>query len=467
MKNTICFTGFSGGELELLQAKAAGVADIWDCQFIAAGEKVLLAMSSASFEVVVANVHINDMSGAELLHHVGKLQPNTLRIAVGDLVEQNLVIDYIGGPHRFVARPFQPDELVSVIRRSLALDAWLASDLLRALLPKLTHLPGLPSTYFEVLKKIESPYSTVQEVGEVIANDPAVTVRLLQMVNSVAFSLAQKITDPVDAVALLGLETVKSLVLCLQVFNENELLARAGVSMEHLWDHSLTVAKTARQIMLQLTSAPRLANDAFTAGLLHDIGRIVMAINLPKDYAEIIKASRQLQSPLHIEEIRRFGVNHTQVGAYLLGVWGMPVGLVEAAALHHAPSHTATSEISILTAVHVGNVLAHEQSPGHGIPKPAFDVDYLVKLGLPTRVEEWLTLLKAERTAEVEAGEEALAAPVLKSKQVSEPTAAVVNQVAKAEVAAAAPSARPMNFFLVLTGLMVLVGLAIWLMVHH
>lgn len=92
-----------------------------------------------------------------------------------------------------------------------------------------------------------------------------------------------------------------------------------------------------------------------------------------------------------------FGVNHTQVGAYMLGLWGMPVGLVEAAALHHAPSHTATIERSILTAVHVANVLAYEQSSSSdAIPTPALDETYLSKLGLPIATEEWRKWLAGE-----------------------------------------------------------------------
>jgi hypothetical protein len=97
---------------------------------------------------------------------------------------------------------------------------------------------------------------------------------------------------------------------------------------------------------------------------------------------------------LHIEEIRRFGMNHTQVGAYLLGIWGMPVALVETAALHHAPSHTDTPEISVLTAVHAANVLAYAQRPPkNGIPLPPFDVEYLEKLGLPVDLNGWKKLL--------------------------------------------------------------------------
>ncbi len=168
----------------------------------------------------------------------------------------------------------------------------MSSDQIRSLAPKLRRLPSLPSAYFEVLKQVESSSATIQSVGEVIMRDPALTARLLQMVNSAAFALAQKVTDPMDAVSLLGMETVRSLVLCLQVFSQNDTAKQSGISLDQLWDHSLSVAEMAREITRFQTHDDLLAGEAFTAGLLHDVGRIVIASNLPKEYANTVKFAR-------------------------------------------------------------------------------------------------------------------------------------------------------------------------------
>ena len=100
MKNTLCFTGFAGHELEQLREQVSGLSAVWECDFLATGEAVLLAMAGKSYDVVVADVRLSDMSGAELLHHVGKLKSNTLRIAVGDLAEQNLSLLEAGPAQR-------------------------------------------------------------------------------------------------------------------------------------------------------------------------------------------------------------------------------------------------------------------------------------------------------------------------------------------------------------------------------
>ncbi len=290
--------------------------------------------------------------------------------------------------------------LLSVIQRSLALDAWLSTDELRSITPKLQRLPSLPSTYFEVLKQVESPSASVQNIGDVISRDPAVTARLLQVVNSAAFSLHQKVTDPIDAVSLLGVEMVKSLILCLQVFSQNDSAKRAGLSFDQLWEHSVQVARIAREITLIESRDARLANNAFTAGLLHDVGRIVLASNLPDDYAAVVATARKEGRPYYEAEMTRFGVTHSHVGAYLLGMWGMPAPLVEAAALHHVPTQSFTPEFSVLTAVHVADVLAHEQNPRKdGVPLPTMDLLHLKTLNLEDRPDAWRRALAGEEPA--------------------------------------------------------------------
>lgn len=402
MRKRICLAGFDGGELAALQAAMGGISGAWDCVFAPDMPAALAALQAAPCDAIVANMKLPDQSGAELLRQAHAAYPSTMRFIVGDVADQALIINCIGGTHQFIARPFHPPEVISTIQRALALDAWLSSDALRKLTPRLQRLPSLPSTYFELLKQIESPNANLESIAAVIARDPAVTARLLQMVNSAAFALGQKVTDPKEAVALLGIETVKSLVLCLQVFSQTDEAKQAGLAPEELWEHSLAVANIARQITLAQTAEARRANDAFTAGLLHDVGRIVLAANLPQEYAAIVAEARGKSRPLHDEEAAQLGVTHAQVGAYLLGLWGMPAPLVEAAAAHHAPSETAAREFSVLTAVHAANVFAHALSPKwDGLALPAIDDAHFAAIGLPDQPEQWRRLVKGEEAIKV------------------------------------------------------------------
>jgi HD-like signal output (HDOD) protein/ActR/RegA family two-component response regulator len=398
MKKRICFVDDESKALNALKQAMAGISGTWDCTFVSDAPAALAAMAAQPFDAVVTNMQIQGMNGAELLQEVGKLHPRTLRFVVGDVADQELIINCIGGTHQFIARPYNPQVLMSTVQRSLALDAWLSTDQLRALVPRLHRLPSLPSTYFEVLKQVESPGTSAQNIGEVIARDPVVTARLLQMVNSASLALSQKITDPVDAVSLLGMETVKSLVLCLQVFSQNDEAKKAGISFDRLWAHSFAVANIARKIIMFESGDTRMANDAFTAGLLHDVGRIVLASNLPVEYAAVIAAARKNVRALNDEEAAQLGVTHAEVGAYLLSLWGMPAPLVEAAALHHTPSHTFTNELSLLTVVHVANVFAHEHDTHNdGMPVSKLDMAHLDSLVLTNKLDAWRNMLAGEK----------------------------------------------------------------------
>jgi HD-like signal output (HDOD) protein len=407
MKKRICLVGFEDGNptaLDALKQAVSGISGTWETTFVQDANEALAALAAEPFDAVVTRMRLRGVNGAELLQQTGKLHPKTLRFVTGDVADQELVINCIGGTHQFIAEPCDPKTLIATVQRGLALDAWLSTEALQQLVPRLQRLPSLPSTYFEVLKQVESPNASVQNIGEVVSRDPAVTARLLQMVNSAAFALDQKVTDPVHAVSLLGMETVKSLVLCLQVFSQNEQAKQAGLSFDQLWRHSSAVAETARQITRAETRSARQANDAFTAGLLHDVGRILLATNLPKEYAAVIAAAREHGRALEAEESAQLGVTHAQVGAYLLALWGMPASLVEAAALHHVPSQTASREFSLLTAVHVANVFAHEQDQHAAGPSlPKLDAAYLSALGLATRPDAWRRALAGEAGPEVPA----------------------------------------------------------------
>jgi HD-like signal output (HDOD) protein len=396
MKKHICFAGFAEGEIDALQPSLATLGEAWECVFSPDAASALEALAAGPFDATVANLRPGGMDDSGLLHEAAIRHPRTLRIVLGDVADRELVVNSMGSAHQFISRPWKPRDLICIIERSLALDAWLSNDELRSFVPRLGKLPGMPATYFEVMKRAESPRSSVESIAEVIARDPALTARLLQMVNSPACGLTEKITSPAEAVSMLGLETVKSLVLCLQLFAQSSPTQVAGLSLDELWRHSFLVAKLAAKIVLRCMGNERMASDAYTAGLLHKIGQTVLATSLSSDYAAVIEAARKRKCPLQEVELEELGVTHNQVGAYLLGLWGMPLPLLEATALHHAPAAARSVEFSVLTAVHVANVLAHEETGKvNGLAMPKLDAEYLGTLELPRKVEAWRKLLAA------------------------------------------------------------------------
>lgn len=396
MKKRICFAGFGEEEFEALQPSLVTLDGVWDCVFSPDAASALDAMAAAPCDATVANLTARGINDSELLQQAAIRHPRTLRFVLGDVMDRELIVNCMGVAHQFISRPWKPPELVSIIERSLALDAWLSNDKLRAFVPRLGKLPSLPATYFEVLKKAESPDSSVDSIAEVIARDPALTVRLLQMVNSPACGLTEKITSPTQAVSRLGLETVKALVLCLQLFSQSDPVPGASFSLDQLWHHSFSVAKIAGKIIQHSIASERMASDSYTAGLLHNIGQIVLATNLSKEYSVVVETARKRKCPLQEVELEQLGVTSNQVGSYLLGLWGMPLPLVEAAALYHAPASATAVEFTVLTVVHIANVLACEENgPVNGLPLPKLDANYLATLGLPKKTDDWRKILVA------------------------------------------------------------------------
>jgi len=403
MKKRICFAGFSDDEIESLRPDMAAINSAWECVFVKDGSAALAEMAQNPFAAIVANLRMEGMSGVGLLQLVAGDFPQTLRFALGDVTDRETVVTNIGAPHQFISRPWRLTELAVLVERSLALDAWLSSDKIRKFVPQLGRLPGLPATYFEVLKRAESPNSNVEEIGEIISRDPSLTARVLQTVNSAAAAMGEKITNPTEAVSVLGLDTVKSLVLCLQVFNQNTANLPTGISLEDLWRHSFAVAQLSRKIALLHTSDGRLASDAFTAGLLHRVGQIVLTTNLAREYAEVVALSREDNRLLYEAEKSKLGLTSAQIGAYLLGLWGMPLALIEADALYNEPNRVTAREFTLLTAVHVADVLAQEDKPlAEGVPVPKLNREYLKALKLPEKSDAWRKALAGGQFSEEE-----------------------------------------------------------------
>src|SRR6202034_2978370 len=181
---------------------------------------------------------------------------------------------------------------------------------------RLGKLPSMPTLYFEILRQLDSPGATVENVGRIIAQDPGMTAKMLQLVNSAFFGLCRHLTDPTEVVLQLGLETIKSLVLGIHVFGELDMANGGEMTAQTLWQHSLATATLARRIANKERLEKSVVEDSFTAGLLHDVGRLVLLANLPKEYAEALRRSRTENLPLVEAERAVFGTTHAEVGGY-------------------------------------------------------------------------------------------------------------------------------------------------------
>ena len=262
-------------------------------------------------------------------------------------------------------------------------------------------LPALPRVYNEVTAALADPEVSLEVVADIVEQDAAICAKILQLVNSSFFGVARSIADVRQATTYLGLTMLRNLVLSAEVFRSFKSSGSAkGFSIEKEQTHSTLTARIARHLL----DDKIMSENAFMAAMLHDIGKLIVATELPGVYESVAAASETGDGFHYVSEEKINGISHAEIGAYLLGIWGMPYPIVEAVANHHHPSRVDHDEFDTLGAVHVADVLAREQAqaaeePPEG-PPDRLDVDYLEAKGLMDRLPEWREIASQEAEAE-------------------------------------------------------------------
>jgi putative nucleotidyltransferase with HDIG domain len=228
---------------------------------------------------------------------------------------------------------------------------------MRGLVGGLHQLPSTQQLHRELIQAVTYPDLGLDELASIIEQDATMAAKVLQLVNSSFFGLARRQTCIWEAVSYLGTELLKDLTLHAGVFDSMTLPPLEGFSLEHVQRHSLMSARIAQRLM---TDKAR-QSEAYAAALLHDVGKIVLALVLPERYASVLRDCRETRRDDHVVELERLGVTHAEVGAYLLALWGLPLTLVEAVAHHHHPERAGASDLTI--AVHAASAFSHSGDP--------------------------------------------------------------------------------------------------------
>jgi HD-like signal output (HDOD) protein len=389
MKKQIIFVDDEAMVLEGIRRMLRSMRAEWDMEFVETAEAALRLLDQKHFDVIVSDMRMPRMNGAELLAEVMKRHPTTVRLILSGYADKDLILKCVGSTHQYLAKPCDAESLKAAVSRASNLEDSLHSEHLKSLVCQMNRLPSIPDLYLQVVEKASRPDASVEEIGSVIGRDIGMTAQVLKLTNSAFFGLRRQLASAEEAVSYLGMDTIKSLVLSIHAFSQFEKAETGALKIESLWSHSMEVASWAKRISkLELQDA-KAADESFTAGMLHDIGKLVLAVNLPDDYTEVIRAA-QGGLDLCLAEEKIFGANHADVGGYLIGLWGLPVPVVEAVALHHAPSRATQPVFSPLTGVHVGNFLVWERSmPAQGAPAPQLDESYIALVSNMSRIAVW------------------------------------------------------------------------------
>jgi len=335
-KTRILFVDDEPLVLQGLQRLLRNMRAEWDMVFVTSGAEGLEELARSPFDVVVADMRMPGMNGAEFLNRVMRLHPGTIRLVLSGQADSDLILQVEGAAHQFISKPCDPGILRTVIQAASEIGGRLRSEEIRRVLGGISHLPVLPAAYQEILALLAIEATTVEDLGKVVQKDPGMTGNILKLVNSAYFGLRQRVSDPAEAVAFLGVDTLKALALVHGIFTQVRALPQ-GFNGAHLWQHSLRLAAASREIAKLEGLGRELEADCFTGGLLHDIGLLLLASGFPSEYRRIAELLASSSMEILDAEMEVLGVHHGEVGAHLLGLWGLPGAVVEAVAHHHCP----------------------------------------------------------------------------------------------------------------------------------
>ena len=362
----------------------------WEMTFADSGAEALTALERVTADIVVSDMRMPGMDGYELLSTIKSRHPDTVRFILSGQSEFETVVKSSGVAHQYISKPCDADQIQSAIDRALALRGRLDNAEVRRVVSETGDLPVLPQVYTALTNELKGHEPSMSVIGSLVAEDPALATKVLRLVNSSYFGLRTSVSSLDQAVTMLGLSAVSSLVLGLSVFAQWQDAGRAGVSMQGLWNRSIATATTADRIATSEGQPTPARNDAYLAGLLHAVGRLLLACHLPRDWEEV---RHQVLEGTPEQEAERevFGATHVDVGAYILELWGLPPDVVEAVAFQGDPGSSGSTTFTPLTAVHVALAATDERTAER------LDGGYLGNLGAEPRVDDWLAMAVEEQ----------------------------------------------------------------------
>ena len=360
---------------------------VWRIRFAASGAEALAQLESEPTDVIVSDIQMPGMDGAALLARVQELYPSTIRIVLSGYANPGIVTRAATVAHRILAKPCNIEELGLVVERSCALHALTEQAELYRITAAATTLASRPGLYMDIAQVITDPTTSPDDIAGVIERDTAMTAKVLQLANSAFFGIGRSVSRVRDAVVYLGADTIKALTLSAEAFGKLAPTGLDGFSIEEFQQHATLVARIAASI---LPDGPA-QQDAMTAALLHDIGKLVAISDDRERWRRVTERARSEQLPLHQVELEADGISHAGTGAYLLSLWGLPDGVVEAVAHHHDPGALPGAALDAVAAVHIAEALAHEVQPSldDETPAPQLDSDYLDQISAGASLKRW------------------------------------------------------------------------------
>jgi HD-like signal output (HDOD) protein/ActR/RegA family two-component response regulator len=344
---SVLFVDDDPAMLQALRLRLRRMRNAWEMEFVGSGPEAIVRLEQRPFDVIVADQRMPGMDGAALLQIARTRWPRTVRIVLSGYAEQDETVRLVALAHQYVNKPCEPAALENIIERCLALQQLLHQPVLREVVGRMGPLPPAPRTFAQLQSAMSSELSSVADIAALVAQDTVIAAKVLQIVNSGFFRTPRRITSIEQAVAYLGLNIVRSVVISADVFAKLPEAPPSSVSLPVIQAHA---SRTAAVAGLLVPDAA-LSSDVVLAALMHDIGYWVLAHGCRAELLQATQLAEKESMPLDQAEREVLGASHAEIGAYLLGIWGFPASIVEAVAYHHAPTRVVHERFDALAAL--------------------------------------------------------------------------------------------------------------------
>jgi HD-like signal output (HDOD) protein len=325
----------------------------WDMVFAPGGDAALAEAAKAPFDVVVSDMRMPGMDGATLLSRIQAEYPATVRIMLTGHADREAIVRALPALHQLLTKPCEGEVLRAAIERGM--EGYRRDAIVRTVIARLDKLPSPPSVYAELTQLLKSSMATLADVARIVERDPSIAAKVLQLVNTAYFGTGHATSSIEQAVGQLGTEKLRYIALTASVFYAVDEVP--GLSLDELRRSSYEVARVAKTMV-----TPSRGDDAFAAGLLHQVGKLIFALGMPGPYGEVLARVRAGEALAAVER-EVIGADHAEVGAELLRIWGLPASIFEAIRFYREPASAPEAVREVAAAIHIATTGAHGMTP--------------------------------------------------------------------------------------------------------
>jgi len=364
----VLIVGNNGGARAALSQAAADLDLGWQIEFATDAAAAQRIADTQTVDVAAIDLRAPGINGPELLGAIRARHPEVVRILLIDEAQQNDAMRVLDCAHRFLHKPLRAEELIDAVESVGELREILDSPQLKALIGNISELPPAPNLYLKLTQVLADPNAPASAAANLVAQDPAMASKVLRLCNSAFFCGGRSVSDIRTAVVRLGQENLRRLVLASEVFSGGQ--RGNAAEREAMQQRALRSSQLAGRLL-----AGSSAELAATAALLADVGLLLPGVFAP--------SADRIAGPGD-------GPHYAEAGAYLLGLWGLPMPIVEAVASHHQPGKSRSRGFWVGGAVHVARAL----TAGEDV-----DEKYLETVGLRDRLPVWRKMADDMATA--------------------------------------------------------------------